>query len=164
MRPPRDVRRPHPRQGPAHAGRWVPRSAPRRRGLPEDDERGGLGPLLPGRGRNVGGGDQMPLPAGRRQELAGLLLARAVLGDPGSVLERSFDQFRIVEDAEHRRSIAEISLCVPLPLGEGDRVRVHEPKRLRPLTQEAVDERGLACPVRSGEEDESGHGVVRQRV
>lgn len=100
----------------------------------------------------------MPLPAGRRQELAGLLLARAVLGDPGGVLERSFDQFRIVEDAEHRRSIAEISLCVPLPPGEGDRVRVHEPKRLRPFPQEAVDKGGLACPVRSGEEDESGHG------
>lgn len=26
----------------------------------------------------------------------------------------------------------------PLPTGEGGRVRVHEPKRLRPLTQEAV--------------------------
>jgi len=30
----------------------------------------------------------------------------------------------------------------PLPAGEGDRVRVHEPERLRPLTQDAV-ERGV---------------------
>ena len=37
----------------------------------------------------------------------------------------------------------------PLPPGEGDRVRVHEPKRLRPLTQEAVDERGLAGAIGS---------------
>lgn len=81
----------------------------------------------------------MPGPAGRRQELAGLFLAGTVLGDPGGVLERSFDQFRIVEDAEHWRSIAEISLCVPLPPGEGDRVRVYETKRLCPQTQEAVD-------------------------
>ena len=42
----------------------------------------------------------------------------------------------------------------PLPTGEGGRVRVHEPNRLRPLTQEAVDERGLAGAVRTGEEDE----------
>lgn len=46
----------------------------------------------------------------------------------------------------------------PLPTGEGGRVRVHEPKRLRPLTQEAVDEGGLAGAVRPGEEDEGGHG------
>ena len=45
----------------------------------------------------------------------------------------------------------------PLPTGEGGRVRVHEPKRLRPLTQEAVDEGGLAGTVRTGEEDEGGH-------
>ena len=125
MRPPRDVRRPHPRQVPAHAGGWVPGCAPRRRGLPEDDERRGLGPLLPGRGRSIGG-----------------------------VLERSFDQFRIVEDAEHWRSIAEISLCVPLPTGEGGRVRVHEPKRLRPLPQEAVKGGGLAGAFCTGEEHE----------
>jgi hypothetical protein len=42
----------------------------------------------------------------------------------------------------------------PLPMGEGGRVRVHEPKRLRPLTQEVVDEGGPAGAVRSGEEDE----------
>ena len=45
----------------------------------------------------------------------------------------------------------------PLPTGEGARVRVHEPKRLRPLTQEAVDEGGLAGAVGSGEDDEGGH-------
>lgn len=37
-------------------------------------------------------------------------------------------------------------------------MRVHEPKRLRPLTQEAVDEGGLAGAVRPGEEDEGRHG------
>ena len=44
----------------------------------------------------------------------------------------------------------------PLPPGEGGRVRVHIPERLRPLAQEAVDEGGLAGPVRTGEEDEVG--------
>ncbi len=41
IRLPHRSRTPSPRQGPARAGRWVPRSAPRRRGLPEDDERRG---------------------------------------------------------------------------------------------------------------------------
>jgi len=45
----------------------------------------------------------------------------------------------------------------PLPPGEGDLVRVHEPERLRPLAQEAVDEGGLPGPVRTGEEDEGGN-------
>jgi hypothetical protein len=59
-----------------------------------------LGPRLLRRSRGVGGGDQMPLPAGRRQELAGLFLARARLGDQGGVaqgLERGF----AVEDRVH---------------------------------------------------------------
>ena len=44
-----------------------------------------LGPLLPRRARRIVGGDEMTLPAGRRQELAGLLLARAFARDPGGV-------------------------------------------------------------------------------
>ena len=44
----------------------------------------------------------------------------------------------------------------PLPTGEGDGIRVHELERLGPLTQEAVDEGGLAGTVRTGEEDEGG--------
>lgn len=38
-------------------------------------------------------------------------------------------------------------------------IRIHEPERLRPLAQEAVDEGGLSVAVRAGEEDEGGHGV-----
>lgn len=41
-------------------------------------------------------------------------------------------------------------------------MRVHEPERLRPLTQEPVDEGGLAGAVGSGEEDEGGHGELPQ--
>jgi len=54
----------------------------------------------------------------------------------------------------------------PRPTGEGGRVRVREAKRLRPLTQEAVDEGGLAGAVRSGEEDEGGahHGQMHSQV
>jgi hypothetical protein len=62
--------------------------------------KGELGPLLPGRSRNVGGGDQMPLPAGRRQELAGLLLARAGARDPGGVAPGLQNGFG-VEDLAH---------------------------------------------------------------
>ncbi len=40
-----DPDRPRPRQCRAPARRWVPRSAPRRRGLPEDDERNRLSTL-----------------------------------------------------------------------------------------------------------------------
>lgn len=53
--------------------------------------------------------------------------------------------------------MADAGAAVPLPPGEGDRVRVHEPERLRPLTGEAVDEGGLPGPVRTGEQDEGGH-------
>jgi hypothetical protein len=46
------------------------------------------------------------------------------------------------------------------PQGEkGHVVRIDEPKRLRALAQEAVDEGGLPGPVRPGEEDEGGHGT-----
>lgn len=67
-------------------------------------ERESLGPLLRRR-RGVGGGDQMPLPVGRRQELAGLLLARAVLGDMGGVapgLQDGIAQLKQPELISHR--------------------------------------------------------------
>src|SRR5690606_15467312 len=55
---------------------------PRRRGRRRVAD---SGPRLPRRG--VGGGDQAALPAGGREEPAGLLLARAVPGDPGGVAQ-----------------------------------------------------------------------------
>lgn len=54
---------------------------------------------------------------------------------------------------------------MPLPTGEGGHVRVHEPKRLRPLTQEAVDDGGLAFAIWTGEEDEGGHeGTLSRKM
>lgn len=45
---------------------------------------------------------------------------------------------------------------IPLPSGEGDRVRIDERERLRALAQEAVNKGGLPGPVRTREEDEGG--------
>ena len=59
-------------------------------------EREGLSPLFRRR-RGVGGGDQMPLPAGRRQELAGLLLACAFARDPGGVASGFQNGFSVEE-------------------------------------------------------------------
>ena len=64
-------------------------------------------------------------------------LARAA-GSPG--LRR--------EDAACRRMTKEGVRCL---------VRIDELKRLGPFPQEAVDEGGLPCAVRPGEEDEGGH-------
>lgn len=75
----------------------------------------GSGPLLLRRGRNIGGGDQMPLPAGRRQELAGLLLARAFARDPGGVAQGLQGGFA-VEDAAH--------FSCRLPSDEGRRAQI----------------------------------------
>jgi len=80
---------------------------------------GSLGPLLR-RGRGVGGGDQMPLPAGRRQELAGLLLAGAMLGHLGGAargLQRGFvvDQHLVHRGPQSSRSRNDR----PSPVGRG---------------------------------------------
>jgi len=50
------------------------------------------------------------------------------------------------------------------PPGEGDRVRIDEPKRLRALAQEVVDEGGLPSTVRPGEADEGGYGLTWRLV
>ena len=62
------------------------------------------------------------------------------------------------EEGRQARSFAtKAASAIPLPPGEGGRVRIDELERLRALAQEAVDEGGLPGPVGSGEEDESGH-------
>lgn len=68
----------------------------------------------------------------------GAKIAYGAAGSPG--LRR--------EDAACRRMTKEVARAV----------RVDELKRLGPFAQEAVDEGGLPGTVRTGEEDEGGHG------
>lgn len=51
------------------------------------------------------------------------------------------------------------AVSIPLPAGEGGRVRIDELERLRAIAQEAVDEGGLPGPFRPGEKNESGHSL-----
>lgn len=53
--------------------------------------------------------------------------------------------------------LAALRRSSPLPTGEGGRARAHKPERFRALMREAVDERGLAGAVLSGEEVEGGN-------
>ena len=62
----------------------------------------GSGAFAPGFGAGVGGGDQMPFLAGRRQEFAGLLLARAVFGHFGGPAQRLQRGFAVEERLFHR--------------------------------------------------------------